>query len=83
MVALLFLLSLLAFVFGAGIFSMAKSAIHEIEGFLLFIISSILLVGAAIIEALKASSTSRVTSSRTTLVDSEREAERKRMKLDI
>lgn len=80
---MLFLLSLLAFVFGAVIFSMAKSAIHEIEGFLLFIISSILLIGSAIIEALKASSTSRVTSSRTTLVDSEREAERKRMKLDI
>jgi len=30
----------------------AKSAIHEIEGFLLFLISAVFLVGAAIVDAI-------------------------------
>jgi hypothetical protein len=48
----LFVLSILALLAGSGIFAVAKTALHEIEGFILFLISAILLVGAAIVEAI-------------------------------
>jgi hypothetical protein len=48
----LFALSILALLVGSGIFAVAESALHEIEGFLLFLISAILLAGAAIVEAI-------------------------------
>lgn len=48
---LLFVLSGMAFVAGFGILGLAKSAIHETEAFLLFLISAVLLSGAAIVEA--------------------------------
>jgi hypothetical protein len=35
------------------ILAAAKSAIHEIEAFLLFLISAVLLIGAAIVDAIK------------------------------
>lgn len=54
MVAVLALLSVIAFLCGGAIFSAAKSAIHEIEAFLLFIISALFFVGAAIVRALAA-----------------------------
>jgi hypothetical protein len=31
----------------------ARSAIHEIEGFVLFLISAVLLIGAAIVDAIQ------------------------------
>jgi hypothetical protein len=47
----LFILYILSFLAGGVIFADAKSAIHEIEAFLLFLISAVFLVGAAIVEA--------------------------------
>lgn len=38
---LLFLLAVLTFLAGAGILAAAKSAIHEIEAFILFLISAV------------------------------------------
>jgi hypothetical protein len=83
MVILLFVLSLLALFVGIAILSMAKSAIHEIEAFLLFIIASLLFVGAAIIEAIRAAAEQRATGAgRTGGPDAEQDGERKRMSLD-
>ena len=48
----LFILCVLSFVVGGLIFVAAKSAIHEIEASLLFLISAVFLVGAAIVEAI-------------------------------
>ena len=48
---LLFLLAILAFLAGAGIFASAKSAIHEIEAFILFLITAVFISGAGIVEA--------------------------------
>ena len=48
----LFILCVLSFLAGFMILAGAKSAIHEIEGFLLFLISAVFLVGAAIIDAI-------------------------------
>lgn len=48
----LFILSFFAFIAGFGILVAAKSAIHEIEAFMLFLVSSVLLIGAAIVEAI-------------------------------
>jgi hypothetical protein len=53
----LFVISLLAFFAGCSIFLAAKSAIHEIEAFLIFLISALLFTGAAIIEAILKSHT--------------------------
>ncbi len=39
---------------GTGILLAAKSAIHEIEAFVLFLIAAVLLIGAAIVEAINA-----------------------------
>lgn len=47
----LFLLAILALLSGVGIFASAKSAIHEIEGFLLFTIAAILASGAVVTDA--------------------------------
>lgn len=48
----LFLLSNLAFFGGFVIFAASKSAIHEIEAFILFLISAVLLVGSTAVEAI-------------------------------
>ena len=48
----LFILCILSFLAGVMIFAAAKSAIHEIEAFLLFLIGAVFLVGAAIVNAI-------------------------------
>jgi hypothetical protein len=48
---LLFLIAVLAFLSGMGILASAKSAVHEIEGFILFLLAAICLSGDGIIEA--------------------------------
>ena len=45
--------SVLAFLAGLGVLIGATGAIHEIEGFVLMLISSVLLVGAAIVDAIR------------------------------
>lgn len=50
----LFVLCVLAFLAGAGILAAAQSAIHEIEAFLLFLISAVLLMGASVVDAIGA-----------------------------
>jgi hypothetical protein len=50
----LFLLCVLAFLAGAVILVAAQSAIHEIEAFILFLISAVLLVGFSVVEAINA-----------------------------
>lgn len=49
---LLFLLAVLAALAGAGILIAAQSAIHEIEAFILFLISAVLVSGASVVEAI-------------------------------
>jgi len=49
---LLFLLALLAFLLGVIILASAKSAIHEIEAFILFLIGAVFISGAAILESM-------------------------------
>ncbi len=49
----LFILCLLSFLVGTMILAGAKSAIHEIEAFLLFLIAAVFLVGAAIVDAIQ------------------------------
>lgn len=49
---LLFLLAILTFLAGCGILAGAKSAIHEIEGFILFLMSAVFISGAGIVEAI-------------------------------
>ena len=49
----LFILAVLAALAGAGILVSAKSAIHEIEAFILFLVGAVCLSGAAIVEAVK------------------------------
>jgi hypothetical protein len=46
------ILCVLTFLGGCSIIAGAKSAIHEIEAFMLFLISAVLLIGGAVIEAL-------------------------------
>lgn len=48
---LLFILAILAFLAGGAILGGAKSAIHEIEAFILFLISAVFISGAGIVEA--------------------------------
>jgi hypothetical protein len=48
----LFIVSVFAVAMGALIFSGARSAIHEIEGFVLFLIAAVLFSAAAIIDAI-------------------------------
>ena len=52
MKTLCLILAVLAFLLGLGIFNEAKSAIHEIESFILFVISAILLSGYGIMNEL-------------------------------
>ena len=47
----LFVLAILAFLAGLGILFSANSAIHEIEAFVLCIVSAVLLSGGAIVGA--------------------------------
>ena len=47
----LFILALIAFLAGAGVIVAAESAIHEIEAFILLLISAVLLVGASVVDA--------------------------------
>lgn len=49
---LLFILCAFAMLFGMAILGAAKSAIHEIEAFILFLIAAVLLIGAAIVDAI-------------------------------
>lgn len=49
---LLFVLSAISFFAGVGIFSISKSAIHEIEGFILLLIAAIFLTGSSIVESI-------------------------------
>jgi 4-hydroxybenzoate polyprenyltransferase len=48
---LLFILATLAFLVGASIFTAAESAVHEIEAFILFLISAVFISGAGVVEA--------------------------------
>ena len=48
----LYVLAALAFLAGFAIFASSKSAIHEIEAFVLFIVSAVFLSGAAIVGAI-------------------------------
>lgn len=48
---LLFILAILAFLAGASILATAKSAIHEIEAFVLFLIAAVFISGAGVVEA--------------------------------
>ena len=48
---LLFLGAVLAFLFALLLLLVAKSAIHEIQAFILFLISAVCLSGAGIVEA--------------------------------
>jgi len=47
----LFCLAILALLAGVSILLYAKSAIHEIEAFVLFLISAVFLSGAAVVES--------------------------------
>lgn len=49
---MLLVLAALAFLAGAGILAGAQSAIHEIEGFMLFLICAVLISGAATVGAI-------------------------------
>lgn len=48
---LLFVLAIVAFLAGGGVLAEAKSAIHEIEAFILFLISAVFISGAGVVEA--------------------------------
>ncbi len=48
---LLFVFEILAFVAGLVVLASAKSAIHEIESFILFLIGAVFLSGAGVVEA--------------------------------
>lgn len=52
MKVVLFVLSVLAFLAGFAILQGSKSAIHEIEAFVLYIVSAVLFSGAAIVGAI-------------------------------
>jgi len=51
MSVILFILGLLALFGGVIILLLAKTALHEIEGFILFLISAVLISGSSIVEA--------------------------------
>ncbi|MBM2834808.1 MAG: hypothetical protein HW406_1969 [Candidatus Brocadiaceae bacterium] len=44
---------IIVFLCGCSILSVAKSSIHEIEAFILFLIATVLFTGAAIVSSLK------------------------------
>jgi len=49
---ILFILSAIAFFLGCATLTAAESALHEIEGMILFVVWAILLCGAGIVEAI-------------------------------
>lgn len=49
---ILFILAILAFLAGFGILVAAKSAVHEIEAFVVYVVAAVLLSGAAIVDAI-------------------------------
>jgi len=51
MTIILLLLAVSTFFFGILILSSAKSAIHEIEAFIIFLISAVFIVGAFIVDS--------------------------------
>jgi uncharacterized membrane protein len=53
MKTVIFILSVLSFLIGIGVFAMSKSAIHEILGCVYFLISAVLLSGAVVTEAIQ------------------------------
>jgi hypothetical protein len=48
---LLFIVGLAAFLYGASVPTVAQSAVHEIEAFILFLIGAVFISSAAIVEA--------------------------------
>lgn len=52
MVYLFYFLTVLAFLAGVGILAGAKSAIHDIEAFVLFLIATVFLSGAGMLGAM-------------------------------
>lgn len=48
----LFLLAIVVVLFALVVLSAASGALHEIEAFILFLIAAVLLIGAAIVDAL-------------------------------
>ena len=65
MVIVLFLLAAVTFFIGCGFFAAAKSAIHEIEGLICFLISAIFLSGGAIVYVVRHTYTNAVASNET------------------
>lgn len=53
MITVMWVLSLLAFVWGAVIFGAAKGGIHEVYATLTWVLSALLLIGALVLEALR------------------------------
>ena len=49
---ILFLLAILAFLAGFAITAVAKSAVHEIEAFVLYVVAAVLFSGAGIVDAI-------------------------------
>ncbi len=49
---LLLVLAVIAVLLAVGTFSMAESAIHEIEGLILFLMAAVFISGAGIVEAI-------------------------------
>ena len=49
---LLLILAIVSFLAGAGVLAGARSAIHEIEAFILFLICAVFLSGAGIVESI-------------------------------
>jgi hypothetical protein len=48
----LLIIGILAFVLGLATLGVAKSAVHEIEAYILFVIFAVCLAGAAVVEAI-------------------------------
>ncbi len=49
---IMFALAVLAFLAGFAILASAKSAVHEIEAFVLYVVAAVLFAGAAIVDAI-------------------------------
>jgi len=52
MATIFYIIGFLALVYGLAVNAMASSAIHEIEGFIVLLISAILIVGATLVDQL-------------------------------
>lgn len=53
MITVMWVLSVLAFLWGAVIFAAAKGGIHEVYATLTWLISAVLLIGALVLDALR------------------------------